>query len=104
MRKLYLFIFCSVLIQISCVTIPEMPVDKSPECLAYYFPIKKKLKLHQENQWGVTAGMTYLSFIIGFAIGNEGLIPLTTIPFFIYYEYKSAKIEYTQYLDKHCKI
>ncbi len=102
MRKIYIIILISTLIQSNCVTIPDFPSNKSPECSAYYFPIRKQLILHRENQWAATVGITYLSYIIGFAIGNDGLIPLLSIPFLVYNEYHSANKIYKEYIDLHC--
>ncbi|MCW7471545.1 hypothetical protein [Leptospira kanakyensis] len=58
--------------------------------------------LHRENQWGATLGISYLSFIIGFFIGNDGILPLLSIPFLVYNEYHTANKIYKEYLEIHC--
>ncbi|ABZ94625.1 Hypothetical protein LBF_2128 [Leptospira biflexa serovar Patoc strain 'Patoc 1 (Ames)'] len=92
----------SILILYSCVTIPDLPKNESPECLAYFFETRNKIKEIQGSQWRISTGITYLSLFLAFATGVDGLFPLVSLPYIAYIKNKEADEIYENYQEDHC--
>ncbi|TDY73557.1 hypothetical protein CLV96_2592 [Leptospira meyeri] len=92
----------SILILYSCVTIPELPKNESPECLAYFFETRSKMKNYRQSQWGFSAGISYVSLSLAWAAGIDGLFPLIILPYFLYIENREANTIYETYQQTHC--
>lgn len=92
----------SILVSFSCVTIPDLPKNESPECLAYFFETRTKMKNYRHGQWGISGGITYISISLAWAAGIDGLFPVITIPYFLYIQKQDADSLYEKYLQTHC--
>ncbi|WP_039929161.1 hypothetical protein [Leptospira yanagawae] len=92
----------SIIISFSCISIPEVPKNETPECLAHFFETRTKMKNYRHGQWGISGGIAYLSLSLAWAAGVDGLFPLITIPYFLYIQKQDANKIYENYLEKHC--
>lgn len=93
----------SILIYFSCVTIPDLPKNESPECLAHFFEARTKIKKIQHNQWQISAGISYISLSLAWAAGVDGFFPLVSLPYLIYIKNKEADEVFEDYKVNYCK-
>lgn len=103
MRIKNIIISLSILAFSSCVTIPDLPQNESPECIAHHFEVKAQLKELSTSQWNVTGVFIYFTFMVGFGIGADGFYVLTGLPYFLYLNYQKANSIEEEYQKTYCK-
>ncbi|MCW7490939.1 hypothetical protein [Leptospira meyeri] len=102
MRIKNLITALSIIVFSSCITIPDLPKNESPECLAHYFETRSKMKNYRHTQWVISATVGYISLSLAWAAGPDGLFPLVSLPYFLYINNNDANEIYQNYQQTHC--